>query len=338
VNTVLRETPVHDFGLPIPRASTSAVPEAAASLAFHADRIGSQQSSAGEIKLLQDKSPFFGRPRYVHTVFGASVQATLTGNIRSHGLDEVSARSCRFVYDQMLPDGTWSFFGAGTPFPPDIDDTFFALTSLGLRGTIPHAQEQALAVLQRLPSEDGLYLTYFSRTPNPCDLTVNANILLCLAMLRVSTGQYTHLRDRLISALEQGDWLVSSGYYVSPLSFLFSVTWALALNGDGLPARVRLRVSATVRDMLWRRTASLLELAQGIHSLACLETAPDSDLLQRLVALPNEATAASPWFRRRSRNIWYGAPAADSAFVVRTLLSCLTSIHMGTLQWTTDQT
>ena len=80
--------------------------------------------------LFWDSSPTMREPRYIKSVFPTAVIAALLLDVPNARLQAILGRAIDFLEGEMLPDGTWSFFGADVDFPSDIDDTFFALAAL----------------------------------------------------------------------------------------------------------------------------------------------------------------------------------------------------------------
>jgi hypothetical protein len=179
------------------------------------------QLPSGELPLFVSERPDEYPGRYTKTVFLSAFQAALHADIPDETVRFVTQRSQRFLLQERSPDGLWRFFGRGSNIDADIDGTFAALCALrndtNVRSSLPGVMRQ----VRSLQDPSGLYRTWFTRANSPCDLTVNANLLMFLSFLGVDVSVHEKLRSALLRAISLGE-LPFSRYYLSPATLQFS--------------------------------------------------------------------------------------------------------------------
>ncbi len=280
------------------------------------DCLCSFQLPSGEIPLFWDSAPTTVRPKYVKTVFTSAVLCALLGHVADARVARLVAVAAEFLDRERRPDWTWSFFGASSGFPPDLDDTFFALAGLKSHYGLAVVAGHALEHLEKLPIEDDLVCTYFGGRRSSPDLTVNANMLLCSSLLGIRHPVLARVRDRLGRAIAAREHPVRPSYYRTELTLLTSFSMALAGSSVDWAPGTRTMLVGRVAETMRNAAPEPLSAGQGAvlaRVLGLDRASPD------LVPSPVPAGLTRrpmPWFRRRSTPVYYESPAAGAIYAL----------------------
>lgn len=187
--------------------------------------LGSNQLESGELPLFCFSKGTLFQPRYLKTVFLTAFQSVLHGDIKNKDLQKITQNSNSFLKAERSSNGLWRFFGKDSDIDPDIDDTFAALCALRTDKETMESLPDILNQLFLLRSKSGLFYTWFRKTNNTIDLTVNANLLFYLSVLGVDKEILYDLLDSIFSSIRRADTFISR-YYLSTFTFTFSLKTA----------------------------------------------------------------------------------------------------------------
>jgi len=282
-------------------------------------RLESAQMSSGEVPLFWDSSPQFENPKYVKTVFPSAVVAALFADTPCLRLRAIANHALDFLEKERGPDWTWSFFGAESDFPADVDDTFWSLAALRERYGLLVVAEIAKQHLLALVPKDGLLPTYFDERRRGTDITVNANVLLCLSMLGIRDRIFMKLARRLLQAVRTGEHLAQISYYTSELTLLVSISLATMRALAAQSETVRRTMANHAFDIMRKRPLAEDNSPELFALFRILRIDFPAEVLSAR-ALSRVAGNPSPWFRRRSKPVWYGSLAQPALYAL--LASC----------------
>jgi len=282
-------------------------------------KLESVQMSSGEVPLFWDNSPEFDNPKYVKTVFPSAVVAALFADAPCPRLRAITDRALDFLDKERRSDWTWSFFGAESDFPADVDDTFWSLAALRERYGLLVVAEIARQHLLRLPLENGLLPTYFDERRRGTDITVNGSVLLCLSMLGIRDRIFINLARRLLEAVRTGEYFTRTSYYTSELTLLVSISLAAMRALSAQSESVRRAMANHALDIMRKRPLAGSNSPEIFALFRILGVDFPTEVLTAR-ALSRVAGNPSPWFRRRSKPVWYGSPAQPALYAL--LASC----------------
>lgn len=183
---------------------------------FCVDLLESCQLPTGEIPMICSSSRSMKNATYVKTIFLTAFQAALHQDIKEPRLKAITKKSSEFIKKERFSNGLWCFFGKDSDFTPDIDDTLAAVTALRYDPEICEFIPELLNRMENLKSPSGLYKTWFRQYKNSVDLTVNANVILFLTLLKFEKKYITRLCKNIIRQIVNSNKIVYSRYYLSP--------------------------------------------------------------------------------------------------------------------------